>query len=157
VALKKIRAEVHETDSYLIMSTGKISSTDTELNFMKLKLSRRHLKVYQILKFLINGHEIMKYDVNMRCGMSSYALKNIMIYHHYLCSRDNDKLAQCTHDALKHIYEYVQEKRAVESPYSQQNTVSLITVAYHDHSGRVSGVQYDVKNNLDIIDSLKLN
>jgi hypothetical protein len=138
---KIFRAEVRETDSYLIMSTGKISFTETELNFMKFKLSKRHLKVYQILKFLINGHgwdeillqEILKYDVNMRCGISSYALKNIMIYHHYHCGRDDDDLAQCTFDALKHIYGYFQKELAVESPYSLQNTVSLITVAYHDH------------------------
>ena len=105
--LDQFRSELIFTGSYLWVNEN-ITFTETEVNFMKNILSLKHVIVYKILKYLINGHgedEILA-EFNVR-GYPSYKIKTTVIYHHYKCKNQNtgDK-SQCLLDILDDLYAF---------------------------------------------------
>ncbi|XP_053391750.1 uncharacterized protein LOC128554502 [Mercenaria mercenaria] len=93
VKLKAFRECVLKAEHYLSVNS-RTSFTETEVYFMKNVLSKTHVKVYRILKILLNGHgddekmkkECIKRDVRNYHVFSSYLIKTMMIYHHKECT-----------------------------------------------------------------------
>lgn len=82
---------------------------EAEVDFMQRVLTTKHLKVYRLLKYLINGgsdavdltDECTKAGDHCGFGVTSYALKTAMIRHHYECPDDSDDIARCILGILK--------------------------------------------------------
>ena len=88
---------------YLRLQYSPAVFCDAEVDFMQRVLSRRHLKVYRILKYLINGRDD-DLDLLDECvligGKSdffipSYAIKTSIVIHHYECADESDNVGHC--------------------------------------------------------------
>lgn len=117
--LKEFRKEILLTESFLYINSffANYTFTETELRFMKYILSEFHVKVYRILKFLINGHgddEALKnFLQETHAGdksfklYSSYRIKTVMIYHHYQCTNtEQTNIGYCILKILNEICKY---------------------------------------------------
>lgn len=100
------------------------SFTESEVHFMKHVLSKKHLKVYRILKYLINGHgdgeqlEEMNDCIresfnfsddleNYPSGYSSYMIKTMMISHHEKCTNKSTlNIGPCVIQLLQRLCTY---------------------------------------------------
>ena len=95
---------------------GRPSISDIELPFVREVLSEKHIKLYRVLKFLINGRKDSEYLRNYMLtfgngrgkGYSSYMIKTMMFFHHYDCisapesGSINHCLLQVLQDMLQH-------------------------------------------------------
>jgi hypothetical protein len=110
--LKPFCNEIIKTGSYLLVYPRRITFTESELFFMKNSLSCKHRMVYQILKFIINGHDenenVQHYLFSQRKKhYSSYMIKTMMIYHHYECSYlSTSNIGPCVIQILQRLSEY---------------------------------------------------
>jgi hypothetical protein len=109
---KSFREEVLKRGDCLRINTALgYTFTDTELHFIKNFLSPKHVKVFRIIKFLINGDgddKILEYNLdleNENVGYSSYQIKTMMIYHHEECENaDEGDLKDCVMKILQELY-----------------------------------------------------
>ncbi|XP_053401661.1 uncharacterized protein LOC123559536 [Mercenaria mercenaria] len=95
------------------------SITETEKRFVRDVLTKQQKKVYQLLKYIINGpfgEDLFKHfdDVQhfqsplsplLGTGfcISSYAIKVAVIHHHYRCDNSLDKMGDCVLQLLKYF------------------------------------------------------
>lgn len=99
------RKEVLETspDGYLLLPNSFTAFCESEVHFMNHVLSRRHVAVYRVLKYLLHGQKsgeeleeaCKKSKHQIMCSIPSYAIKTAMIRHHYDCRDGSDKLGAC--------------------------------------------------------------
>ncbi|XP_045179304.2 uncharacterized protein LOC123538946 [Mercenaria mercenaria] len=91
---------------------GNLSFTEIEQHFMKNILSKKHVKVTRILKYLLNGNgDGEKLEENNKLSLldlgiyyTSYRIKVLMIYHHEVCTNtDTDDLGPCVLQVLKEM------------------------------------------------------
>ena len=99
---------------YFLKVNGRLSFTEAEVHFMKNILLRKHLKLYRILKYLLNGHfeklEIFL-DAGKRYfsikGYCSYHIKTMVIYHHdERTNQQSDDIGLCALQVLKEMCKY---------------------------------------------------
>lgn len=122
-SVKGFRDEMLKTGSFIVIlnETTRLSFTETEVVFMKSCLSSRHKKTNRILKYLANGDndEDKLREVN-ECfrliedyytsyfRISSYALKLLIINHHYSYRKDNSWTeSACVVEVLKSLQDRV--------------------------------------------------
>lgn len=89
----------------IILVNGNVSLVETEVHCMKNVLSAKHIKVYMVLKHLMNcsnNSEFLEIDsmtgspVSNECLISSYMIKRAVILHHYKCTHaDDDDISCC--------------------------------------------------------------
>lgn len=105
-----VKEEVAKTGSVLVAG-GLVWFSETEVNFMKNKISKRHRDAYKIVKYLIGGkiytdaiyHRLVetglwRYNTGI---MTSFMIKAGVISHHYACKhQDIDGVAPCIIDIL---------------------------------------------------------
>lgn len=111
--LKTFYENVRMTDMCLYTFRGS-SLAHLEKEFLKNTFSREHVKVYRILKYLINGHgdgEKLKKELVFNTGSdiySSYHIKLMMIYHHDVCeySQLTDEVGPCVLQVLNEMKQY---------------------------------------------------
>ena len=119
---------IHKSNEMELSS--RVSITEYEQYFMMNIVSERHIKVYQLVKYFINGdnlHEEVKavskilskelpYYKDRICGVSSYTIKVIIFHHHYSCANDwENSLSACVLDVLKDVHScFHEEKRWVQ-------------------------------------------
>ena len=101
----------------LIAMTGKYfwipysfnAFNETEVYFMRHVLSRKHVKAYRLLKYILNGdgdgEELKRCcdesDLHIKCLIPSYAIKTAMIVHHYSCQDGSACMGECIIQILK--------------------------------------------------------
>ncbi|XP_053401681.1 uncharacterized protein LOC128557704 [Mercenaria mercenaria] len=133
---KNFFQEILSTGSFLFIYTGSVTSisseedgfrchdspwdktiTETEKRFVRDILSKKHRKVYQILKYIINGYfgeDLFKYlDCDSQSErpypsgsgfcISSYTIKVAIIHHHYKCNNDSKKVGDCVLELLRYL------------------------------------------------------
>lgn len=94
--------EIKGTGSFLVVDD--ISFTETEVNFVKDRLSDRHRKVFRLVKYLINNADfeavlpLRRYEFT---SISSYMIKSLVIFHHYECHSSTEELAGCVLDIIR--------------------------------------------------------
>lgn len=111
--LKTFNEKLQLTDKCLYTSHGP-SLVHLEKNFLKKSFSRKHIKVYRILKYLINGlgdGEKLKKKLYSYTGSSiysSYHIKLLMINHHDVCkySHMTDEVGPCVLQILEDMQQY---------------------------------------------------
>ncbi|XP_053386382.1 uncharacterized protein LOC123538551 [Mercenaria mercenaria] len=105
------REEILAADNSLFVKEH-LDFTEMEKHFMNNILSRKHMKVYRILKFLINGNgdgeELEKYSKKGSGSYySSYRIKTLMIYHHEACTNTvSGDLGPCILQVLEECGRY---------------------------------------------------
>ncbi|KAL4229351.1 hypothetical protein ACF0H5_012390 [Mactra antiquata] len=108
-----VPTEVSKTGSVCVVS-GLVWFTETEVNFMRNVLSKRHLKVYKVVKYLIGDKKYADaiYDKLVETGLwqyntgivTSYMIKTGMINHHYSCKhKESDGESGCILDMLTYL------------------------------------------------------
>lgn len=151
-----VSSEVARTGSVLIVS-GLVWFSQSEVTFMKNVLSRRHLKVYRIVKHLIGGRKYTDaiYEKLVETGlwryntgiMSSYMVKVGMINHHYVCKHDPNSLslAPCVIDILTFLKDIKSSKN-----------IQLLTDVVHTPNFFRSEVRYNrLRDMLDMFHTLQ--
>lgn len=108
------RREILETSSsrYLLLPNSFTAFCESEVHFMNHVLSEKHVKVYRLLKYVINGNRsgeeleaaCKSSKHHIMCSIPSYAVKTAMIRHHYLCADDSKNVGACVLDVL-HMFE----------------------------------------------------
>jgi hypothetical protein len=101
--LEPFREEILQTGT-ILMAHDSITFTETEVHVMRDVLSQNHKIVYRLLKYLINGNNEEHGKLSSRLDIklySSYMIKTMMIFHHYMCVQPNTKkIGQCLVDVL---------------------------------------------------------
>lgn len=94
----------------IVVVGGMVHFTEKEVHFMRKVLSKKHVKVYRIMKYLINGNgdydELRKLlsTSSWPTLISTYIIKLQMIYHHYECEHtEKDALAPCILNMLEQL------------------------------------------------------
>ncbi|XP_045161709.2 uncharacterized protein LOC123526560 [Mercenaria mercenaria] len=137
-----VSTEVARTGSVLIVS-GLVWFSQSEVDFMNNVLSKRHKKVYRIIKYLVGGRMYTDaiYENLVETGlwryntgiMSSYMVKALIISHHYICKRDeSEHEAPCVIDILTHLKDIKSNKN-----------VQLLTDVVHTPNFFRSEVRYN--------------
>jgi hypothetical protein len=114
---------VQDSDQAFHKGTARITVTEFEIHLMKNVISSKHLKIYKLLKYFINGKDdneklklmceiITEFSFSDKhsktmCSISSYVIKTFLFRHHYNCSKKDDKLAGCLLDILEDIEKHV--------------------------------------------------
>lgn len=117
--LEPFRDELVSTGGYMY-TNGNITFTETEMNFIRNVLSKNHVKVYRLLKYILNGHGDDEHlsDLHIR-GYSSYKIKATIIYHHYSCKNpDSVEVDQCVLDVLGDLYACRNHPQSLVREYS---------------------------------------
>ena len=151
-----VSTEVARTGSVLIVS-GLVWFSQSEVTFMKNVLSRRHMKVYRIVKHLIGGRKYTDaiYEKLVETGlwryntgiMSSYMVKVAVISHHYSCKHDpdNESIVPCVMDILTYLKDIKSSKN-----------IQLITDVVHTPNFFRSEVRYNrLRDMLDLFHTLQ--
>ncbi|XP_060573356.1 uncharacterized protein LOC132731233 isoform X2 [Ruditapes philippinarum] len=110
--------------------TWEKTTTETEKRFVKDILSKKHRKVYRILKYIINGPfggDLFRYLDDVQdfrsplsglfgtgFSISSYVIKIAVIRHHYACQKDRKGIGNCVCEILFNII-------AAFPPFKQNN------------------------------------
>ncbi|XP_053381141.1 uncharacterized protein LOC128549068 [Mercenaria mercenaria] len=110
---RSFRDEVLSVGKCLYVS-DRITFTETEVHFMRNVLSKKHVKVYRILKYLINGHgdgdiygQYLKEQMVFIACYSTYKIKTMMIYHHDECiNPDTENVGPCVLQVLENMGKY---------------------------------------------------
>ncbi|XP_045178666.2 uncharacterized protein LOC123538550 [Mercenaria mercenaria] len=120
---KSFREEILSAGNCLFIN-GTLAFTEIEKHFMKNVISKKHVKVYRILKYLLNGHsdgekleedyrhELTEYQIYGRIdspstSYTSYRIKILMIYHHETCTNtDTEGLGPCVLQVLGQMSKY---------------------------------------------------
>ncbi|XP_052805152.1 uncharacterized protein LOC128234735 [Mya arenaria] len=101
-------------NKYLWVPFSFTALNETEVYFMRHVLSKKHVKAYRLLKYVINGDgdgddleaECTDMTFHIKCSIPSYAIKTAMIWHHYECCDDSQDLGDC----LVRILEWFERK-----------------------------------------------
>ncbi|XP_045195282.2 uncharacterized protein LOC123550881 [Mercenaria mercenaria] len=109
-SLPEFANAVVNTGSFLITRYS-ISFTETEVEFIRNRLSPQHIKAYKILKYLINGNNDGE-RLNNYCAprdldnihISSYKIKTCMIFHQNVCANESSSVVRCICDVLCDLY-----------------------------------------------------
>ncbi|XP_045211313.2 uncharacterized protein LOC123562777 [Mercenaria mercenaria] len=100
------------SDKNYLEVDGRISFTESESHFMRNILSKKHSKVYRILKILINGHgdgEILNLYFrtdphSSEKGYSSHKIKTMMFHHHHECKNPGEEtIGDCVKQVLEEM------------------------------------------------------
>ena len=104
-AIQQLKPCVLECASsgYFLLPDCFVSFADSEINFMRNILSGKHVKVYMLLKHLINGNdtrlELLETCSQSRhhitCAIPSSAIKTAMVSHHYSCTDASTLTSPC--------------------------------------------------------------
>lgn len=106
---KSFREQVLTHENYLMINR-RPSFTETEVHFIRDVLLRKHVKLYRIMKFLLNGHaqllDSFMYFAYEKKGFKtscfcSYQIKVMMIFHHDECTnKTSDDIGPCVLQVL---------------------------------------------------------
>lgn len=108
------RQHILDTSSsqYLLLPNKVTAFCESEVRFMNHVLSKKHVAVYRLLKYIVNGNrtgeeleeECKRTKHPIMCSIPSYAIKTAMIRHHYQCTDDSENLGACALTVL-HMFE----------------------------------------------------
>lgn len=90
-----------------------------DIDFMHKVLSKKHHKVYKLIKYLLSGGILREGDHTVKlvcepnkklnCQFTSYAMKVAMVNHHYECQVDDENIGCCIINILKWFLENMKE------------------------------------------------
>lgn len=103
------RDHVLTTGEYFWVPYSLTALNKTEVHFMRHVLSKKHVKAYRLLKYVINGdgdaddlaEECVLSIHHIKCLIPSYAIKTAMINHHFQCQDHSDNVGGCIIEILE--------------------------------------------------------
>lgn len=109
-SLPEFRKYITDTGRFFI-TRNSISFTESEVRYMKFHLSPKHVQVYKLLKYLINGNNYGE-KLKELCGplqinfinISSYKIKTCVMFHQSACANDNKSVISCICDVICDVY-----------------------------------------------------